>query len=536
MLSRPAIRAAFARGGVVPCIACAMIACTENPPVELPPRPEPLAPLPAGGAAITSDRFRESVACAQCHTASDTALRDASGRDISPYALWQTSMMSLATRDPFYLAVFQEERTRDPDNPAIDRTCTRCHAGAGHEESRGAITFDGLVSGVDTAAQLGRDGVTCTLCHQIDSENLGKESSFGGGFVIGYERQMFGPHANPFVTPMQMFINFTPTLGEHVAKSELCGTCHTVIVGDVVEQATYLEWRSSSVAISAQCQTCHVPTDDADGVRITGPIAKFPANLSPRAPIGRHRFAGGNAYMLRLIASAESWANTGVPAGALEAAATDAEAHLATAAELELATGGTAHAREVSVRVKNLTGHKLPTGYPSRRLWLHVTARDGDRVVYESGRDEAGALDGETALAPHRDRITSANQVQLWQAVLVDASGAPTHRALDAARYGKDDRILPAGFSPNNLDRPRTQPVGVDGDDDFVAGSDTVTYVLGDLPAGTIVDVELRYQSLSPALVDDIDEARTPAGTRFTDLARAMPPLPITIARARQTL
>lgn len=522
----------------MPVILCAfvMIGCADDPPDELPPRPEPLAPLPVGGAAITSDRFRESVACAQCHTASATALRDASGRDISPYALWQTSMMSLAVRDPFYLAVFQEEIAHDPGNPAVERACTRCHAGAGHEESRGAINFDALVRGTDTVAQLGREGVACTLCHQIDSANLGKESSFGGGFVIGYGRQMFGPHANPFTTPMQTFVNFTPTLGEHVAHSELCATCHTVIVGDVIEQATYLEWRSSSVAATAQCQTCHVPTDDADGTRITGPIAKYPPDLATRAPIGRHRFAGGNAYMLRLIASAEAWANSGVPAAAMEEAAQDAEAHLATAAKLELVLGGSTSARELAVRVQNLTGHKLPTGYPSRRLWLHVTARDGDRIVFESGGDDAGALANESALVPHRDRITSASEVQVWQAVLVNAGGTPTHRTLDAARYGKDDRILPAGFSPSSADRPRTQPVGVDDDDNFIGGSDTVTYVLGALPAGTTIEVELRYQSLSPALVEQIDRGRTPAGTRFVDLARAMPPHPITIARAQQTL
>lgn len=517
-----------------------MIACAGEPEAPLPPRPEPLAPLPTGGAAITSERFRESVACAQCHTASDTALRDSAGRDISPYGLWQGSMMSLAGRDPFYLAVFAEELAKDPDNDAIDGVCTRCHGGAGHEESRGAITFDSLVSGTDTAAQLARDGVTCSLCHQIAPDNLGREASFTGGYIIGFEREMYGPHENPFVTPMQMFINFTPTLGAHTAKSELCATCHTVIVGDVVEQATYLEWRSSSVAINAQCQTCHVPTDDADGVRLTGPIAKFPTNLSPRAPLGRHRFAGGNAYMLRLIASAEAWANTGVPAETFAAGAADAEAHLATAAKLELTASGSASARELAVRVINQTGHKLPTGYPSRRVWLHVTVRDGERVVWESGGDEAGvlAVDHPTvdAILPHHDRITSQDQVQVWQAVLVDADGKPTHRALDGAKYGKDDRILPAGFLPSNADKPRTLPVGVDGDDDFIAGSDTVTFALGKVPAGATVEVELRYQTLSPALVETIDRGRTPMATRFTDLARAMPPLPIVMTRAQLTL
>ena len=38
------------------------------------------------------------------------------------------------------------------------------------------------------------------------------------------------------------------------------------------------------------------------------------------------------------------------------------------------------------VDIGNVTGHKLPTGYPSRRVWLHVTVRNerGD-AVFESG-------------------------------------------------------------------------------------------------------------------------------------------------------
>ncbi|MCX5741149.1 MAG: hypothetical protein NT062_01480, partial [Proteobacteria bacterium] len=326
---------------------------------------------------------------------------------------------------------------------------------------------------------------------------------------------------------------YTPTQADHVGRSELCATCHTVIVGAVVEQATFLEWRSSSVAQTAPCQTCHVPPTDEDGVRIATAIAKYPPDLSPRAPVGRHLFVGGNAYMLRAIAAAEDWARTGVSAAELEAAAVRAEAHLASAAKLILATRGTAASTELVVTVQNATGHKLPTGYPSRRMWLHVTVVDGDRVVYESGAaDAAGALAGDDQLQPHRDVIERPEQVQIWQAVLVDQGGAPTHRALDAARYGKDDRILPAGYQPSAADRARLEPVGVTGDPDFVGGSDSVTYRIGAPPAGARIRVELLYQSLTPTIVDAIDAARTPAGTRFSDLARSRPITPIAIAHA----
>jgi hypothetical protein len=192
-----------------------------------------------------------------------------------------------------------------------------------------------------------------------------------------------------------------------------------------------------------------------------------------------------------------------------------------------------ADAVAVAVAVENRTGHKLPTGYPSRRMWLHVAIHTpGGELVFESGAPGAdGSLAGDAAtIRPHLDTIVSADQVQVWQAVLVDRDGDPTHRALDAARYGKDDRILPPGFAPAPADAARVASVGVDGDLDFVPGSDTVTFRVQGVPAGATVSVELLYQSLAPSILDAIDAGRTPAGTRFVDLARARPIVPSVLA------
>ena len=81
--------------------------------------------------------------------------------------------------------------------------------------------------------------------------------------------------------------------------------------------------------------------------------------------------------------------------------------------------------------VENLTGHKLPTGYPSRRAWLHVTVRDADGRSWCSSRAPiapTGAIAGNDndedagRFEPHYDEIRSADQVQIYESVMVDVA------------------------------------------------------------------------------------------------------------------
>ncbi|HEU0029216.1 MAG TPA: hypothetical protein VFQ53_01200 [Kofleriaceae bacterium] len=522
-------------------LSSCLVACTvaSDPPVE------PLPPLPPP-ATVETDRFRDAEACGQCHlVADDTAvLHDATGANDSPVLLWRSSMMALAARDPFYLAVFAEELERAPDRRTeIETLCARCHAPAGTEElavEGGHLSFDDMVGGTSPAAVLGRGGITCTLCHQIDPANLGDERSFSGNFVVGFGRALYGRYRDPMTNPMQLIVNFTPTFGDHIGSSELCATCHSVVVpgpsGKIVEQATYLEWKGSAFAADRPCQFCHVPSVDDGGATISTAVASFPADLLPRTPLGRHTFVGGNAYMLELMADAIDWVGAGVPAEELRAAAQRDKDHLAGAAMLTV----TKLADGFTVRVDNRTGHKLPTGYPSRRLWLHVTVTNAGATVFESGAvDAAGTLldaqGAPLAAQPHRDELRSADEVQVWEARLVDGKGTPTHRATDATRYAKDDRILPLGFVPAQVEREGLDPVGVVADATFVGGSDSVTYRVPAIPAGAQIAIELQYQTLAPSTVDAVAATKTPASLVFVDLATRKGQAPTTIARATLT-
>src|SRR5690606_37987909 len=106
------------------------------------------------------------------------------------------------------------------------------------------------------------DGVSCTVCHQIESGNFGAEESFDGGFVIDTSagqgpRRMFGPYAvdSGHQALMQSATRAIPAESTHLQQSELCATCHAVfthalnVAGEPIarlpEQVPYLEWLES---------------------------------------------------------------------------------------------------------------------------------------------------------------------------------------------------------------------------------------------------------------------------------------------------
>lgn len=526
---------------------------TSTTQVELPPPMGPIVPVEP----TKTEQLATSGACSQCHYAGEVAvMHDADGTDMSPVALWRASMMAFASRDPYYLAAVDGARVSRPGaEGVIEAACLRCHAPAGSIEAKShgeEISFEAIAKGSGAEAHLGRDGVTCSLCHQIAADNLGQTDSFSGGFEIGFDREMFGPHQSPDTQPMQFFVNYTPVYSGHITTSEVCATCHTVVVpfldaqgqptGDgFLEQATYIEWKNSKYSTTAQCASCHLPTTDSSGAAISSPISKYPENLSSRTPFGRHTFEGGNAYMLELLAENVDWTGASVPKEDLMMAAARGEAHLATAAELNIVSselsGGD---RLLVVEIINLTGHKLPTGYPSRRMWLHVVAEgDSGEVLFESGRPtEDGAIESDGSridlagvILPHRDEVKK-GQVQVFEAIAVDPSGDPSDNPLSQTKLGKDNRILPQGYSDSGFGAEYTEPVGVPSDPSFMAGSDQVTYRIPSGEAVKRVTVELLYQTLPRAAADHWAVTPAPAAVAFSQMVAAKPPKAVVMATA----
>lgn len=516
--------------------------------------PDPLGPLPPA-ASGESDRFVTSGACAQCHLSSEEVpLEDAAAQDLSPVGLWRTSMMALSARDPFYLAVFSHELDALGGAPLVEAACSRCHAPAASVEREPlGSSFADLTTDTSDLGHLARDGVTCSLCHQLLDSEIGSPATISGVFSVGASREIFGPHQNPDPAPMEFFVGFTPTFSEHVARAELCAGCHTVVTPILaedgtptdelfVEQAAFFEWENSAASESGSCGDCHMPRREADGSPTSSPLATYPEGLMTRSPIGRHSFAGANAWVQNLIADDVAWAGVSVSEEELRAAAATSEEHLGTAAEVAILSaeleGG---ALVCDVRVRNKTGHKLPTGYPTRRVWLHVVATDaGGVVLFESGAyDTNGAIlgaDGQpldlSTPLPHEQQIAGPDDVLVYELVPLDRSGAVAHRPLAAVSVGKDNRLLPYGWREAYPWIDWIAPRGVEGDANFIGGSDRVEVLIGAGGAVARVDVELLYQTISPETLAALARVPTPAAVRFSQMAAARPPLPTVLARA----
>jgi hypothetical protein len=158
------------------------------------------------------------------------------------------------------------------------------------------------------------------------------------------------------------------------------------------------------------------------------------------------------------------------------------------------------------VVVENLTGHKLPTAYPSRRAWLHVVVNDANgKTVFESGAlNPDGSIQGNDNDAdplrfePHYAEITSPDQVQIYEPILKDQEGRVTTGLLSTVGYLKDNRLLPHGFKKENAD-PEIAVVGNAAQDaNFTDDGDVIKYSVPiDSASGPFhVEAELWYQPI----------------------------------------
>lgn len=494
--------------------------------------------------------FASADGCALCHSASErsTALWSSTGEDVSPHGLWKATMMANASRDPFFRAQLASEAAKHPQLAAdLESLCIRCHSPMAHHTARLAGQSHPTIAQAASHPLYG-DGVSCTVCHQIQPDGLGNDATFDGQPLIKPGRTIFGPFTDLGSQPMIMHSAFTPRQGTHVQSASLCAACHTLRTehtsgGKFPEQSPYFEWRNSVYSDepapngagrtqqSRTCQECHMP--DVGAMRIARNPAGLDFNIKTREPVRGHSFVGGNAFMLDMLRENAEELGVIAPAEALLRMAKATRAQLAhrtaTIAVENLRREKEADGSAVAVFdvvVTNLTGHKFPTGYPARRAWIHAELRSGRATLFESGQpDGQGRITGIEPTSelgvPHADRVTAPSQVPIYEMIAAGADGKPTILLSEMATRLKDNRLLPAGYRADGPHTDQIAPVGTDGDTNFQAGSDRVTYrvpVPADATGRLTVVARLMYQTVPPAWTDAMRALEQDEAKRFVRL------------------
>jgi hypothetical protein len=477
-------------------------------------------------------------------------------RNIEPWPTWAGTMMAQAARDPLFWAALD---VANHDVPGIGELCLRCHVPGGwlagrSEPPGGSADGCGLQGRLD---ERGNDfeGEECHFCHRmmvnpapppgelpsyLENAQFWLDDSDCNG---AGEPCRHGPYAYPpGPAPPHAWRQ-----SSYVRSAELCGTCHNVtnpahnLIDNGIDtgipfpiERTYREWLLSDFAFAgpaqASCQDCHMPRPSG------APLHACSFQQIDRAgQLATHLFAGGNAWIPDVLAGAYPALGLAAELAAARDAALDMLQ--SRSATVEVSAPAVARAGEelaVEVKVTNLAGHKLPTGYPEgRRMWLDMTARDATgAILLESGAYDptTGVLAADPQLKVYEAQLGIWNLSGTGRCDVTDAAGGHLFHFVRNDCVALDNRIPPEGFFGGaDLE---TRPVGYTYPE-TVPGSgrlvhwDVTTYQVP-VPATAVspvtVTATLRYQTASKDYVDFLRDQAVIHGFPDDCLARTSGP------------
>ncbi len=413
---------------------------------------------------VTSDQ------CSGCHDATGTLTGviprmifqadDGSLTNLSAYGEWRYSMMGLAGRDPVFFAQLDTESTlhkhlegKPKGEAFVQDLCLRCHGVMGqrqfHIDNPGPeklFTREALLDPKSKYGALGRDGVSCAVCHHMAGNQLFDPATYTGLFNVGPATELYGPYDSPTELPMQNASGVAPMFAQQFGKNmlgkrvaALCASCHTIelpvfdrkgrqVIDEngqpktELEQTTYIEWLNSSFFLpptnQITCQDCHMPTD-YHGTSLEFKIAnieddtfpvvpdKGPSTRAPdsdlaipvRTAYARHQLNGINLFVLDMFDQFRTnlglfKVNPNLPATirdqiSAQKTAVSEGVRLAQTSTAQIAVNSVstdATSLNAKVTVTNLAGHKFPSGVSFRRAFVNFQVLDpSGKVLWASG-------------------------------------------------------------------------------------------------------------------------------------------------------
>ncbi|RMF94103.1 MAG: hypothetical protein D6734_08540 [Candidatus Schekmanbacteria bacterium] len=283
------------------------------------------------------------------------------------YKNWKASMHSASISDPIFEVSFMEA-IKDKGNEAR-KFCLQCHSPTTR------VTED-----YELKADISSEGITCSFCHSIDSIDMNQNIPV---IINKPGDTMRGPFAN-ITSPAH---KIKESKVHRTAK--ICGACHEMKgKNGVTILGTYSEWSESSYSKEGiKCQNCHMP--EMFGIYDVNQDVKKTNNFARD-----HSVFGGHSQI-----------------------------KLNKAATLSSKVEDLGDKIVVNTTVLNReSGHKIPTGIPTRKIILEVN------------------------LLNEKDDVI-ASQSRIYQKVLADETGKILDNIKDiffyATRVVSDNRIAP---------------------------------------------------------------------------------------------
>lgn len=454
-------------------------------------------------------RFPSSSECKDCHGRDPDGISSITrdGHDVNVYDDWNLSMKSLSGQDPFWKVQMHYEQSIHGEQMIQD--CFRCHAPSAYQFAQRA-NYELHLSNLDSLHQI-NEGVSCASCHQIeDFEAYNGLHSYSDSGVIK------GPYPNPFSGPMEDLYGWPVAYDPIMSESEACMSCHTIIHeynGEFVpEQTTYLEWKYSDYQVQQkECQQCHMPY-------ILEPIklaSEYPF-LDGRVPFAQHNFLGSNVFMIEAILNDLGDRDSTSTLQHWKENKEEKFDFLSSAAQLSIKEVLTSEdSLDFVLQIENKSGHKLPTGYPSRKMLLsiHVHKDLMDTLLHTPSPLE---IDWSQPYE-HQQVISTSSDIQLYEFISVNESDVLDYSLLNARFIQKDNRIPPKGFISNDT-------IGVKGkaldDEDYHSqdGKDQISIRVARVPGASYTfNAELWYVLASPEWFQSIQQAKLPLSKKLDE-------------------
>ncbi len=500
------------------------------------------------------DTIASPFICSNCHSDYSEAITQPV--EYEPWTGWQGSMMAQAGRDPVFYAALDIAMA---DAQFSGEFCLRCHLPRAWLEGR-IVSGTLAVEPNEVADDL--EGVQCEVCHRMsdptpdvnnhprDFEVLNTLTTtipidFGNAAMVfdpeDFRRGPFDVVGDLGFDPHE--INGASTIQSlYHQESAFCGTCHDIgnplLSWDEASQRyalnplgepftdtskmfpierTFSEWRLSQYNTPegvyapefggnkqyvATCQDCHM----RDVTGVGGSYFGNPSGMPVREDLPLHDLTGANTWVPQIIPLHPVFSATfqAEPAR-LEALNLGIERarYMLQHAAVVTAVHAT-DSNELTVRITNNSGHKLPTGYvEGRRMWLQVEGYDANgALVYTSGAYDLATgeltLDADIQVYESKHGLTPDLAAQLGL-----TPGESFHFALNNIIL-KDNRIPPRGYDYANFlaagAEPRTD--GLPDPTRYADGQywDEVVYVL---PEGVVYGrVRLLYQTSSKEYIE----------------------------------